>query len=261
MCHKSWFEPTKFALEDFCVYFVLARYVQPMTLERHCMFVNSQDQMNPAHRGKAFTLIEMVTVIAILVILMASGVSLLSGSGSQSRKAGTDMISGLVEQARTIAITTRTDVVVAIAEPGDLPGSDEKCRLGLFRLRKPVAGAPAPTSDKYDLIARWQTLNTGVVLLGDKVDSVHNPMDEAQVNIVYGPAAKEITLNAHIIKINSRGKLILPEGSDPIVFRIAEGGYRGDPRQPKANIRADSGKVSENLLKIGRVTARPYRID
>jgi len=223
------------------------------------MFVNSRNQNNPGNRTKAFTLIEMVTVIAILVILMTSGLSLLSGSGSQSRKAGTDMISGLIEQARTIAITTRTDVVVAIAEPGDLPGGDERCRLGLFRLRKPVAGAPTPTTDKYDLIARWQTLNTGVVLLGGEVDKIRNPIDEKQVNIIYGPSAKEITLNAQIIKINTRGKLILPEGSDPIVFRIAEGGYRGG--QAKANVRSGAAKVSENLLKIGRVTARPYRID
>ncbi len=222
------------------------------------MFVISQHRNNQGNRPKAFTLIETVTVIAVLVILMTAGLSLLSGSGSQSRKAGTDMISGLIEQARTIAITTRTDVVIAIAEPGDLPGGDERCRLGLFRLRKPVAGAPPPTTEKYDLIARWQTLNTGVVLLGGKVGKVPNPLDEDKVPIVYGPSAKEITLNAHIIKINSRGALILPKGSDPITFRIAEGGYRGGKAAP--NIRADK-KVSENLLKIGRVTARPFRID
>jgi prepilin-type N-terminal cleavage/methylation domain-containing protein len=248
-----------YAREALCVYFVLARYVQPKTLQRHYMFVNPRYQIIPGDRMKAFTLIEMVTVIAILVILMTSGLSLLNGSGSQSRKAGTDMMSGLIEQARTIAITTRTDVVLAIAEPGDIAGGDERCRLGLFRLRKPVSGAPTPTTDKYDMIARWQFLNTGIVLLGDKVDGVRNPLDEQQVNIVYGPSIKEITLNAHIIKINSRGKLILPEGSDPIVFRIAEGGYRGG--KAKANIRSGSARVSENVLKVGRVTARPYRID
>lgn len=223
------------------------------------MIVSFPHRVNPDARMKAFSLLEMVTVIAILVILMTSGVSLLSGSGSQSRKAGTDMISGLIDQARTIAITTRTDVLVAIAEPGDLPGGDEKCRLGMFRLRKPVAGAPTPAAEKYDLIARWQTLNTGVVLIGGKVDGVRNPIDETQKNIVYGPSAKEITLNAHVISINSRGALVLPKGSDPVAFRIAEGGYRGGKATP--NIRSDSKKITENLLKIGRVTARPYRID
>ncbi len=221
------------------------------------MFVNSRYKRNPARRTKAFTLIEMVTVIAILVILMTSGISLLSGSGSQSRKTGTDMISGLVEQARTIAITTRTDVFVAVAEPGSSDGTDEKCRIGLFRKRVQVAGAPAPAPNAYDQIGRWQTLNTGVVLLPGAVDGVPNPIDKAPESITYG--ARDKPLKARLISINSRGKLVLPEGSDPIVFRIAEGSYRSGSAQ--ANVRAGAAKVSENLLKIGRVTARPYRID
>ena len=44
-----------------------------------------------------FSLIEMVAVIAILVVLMTAGVSLLNGTGAQSRRAGTDMLSGLID--------------------------------------------------------------------------------------------------------------------------------------------------------------------
>ena len=201
----------------------------------------------------------MVTVISILVILMTAGVGLLNGSGSQSRKAATDMLSGLVDQARTIAITSRSDVLLVIAEPGDLPTGDERCRVGLFRLRKPAAGATTSTPDRYDLLSRWQTLNTGIVLLGGKVEGVRNPIDEPQMSITYGPASKEITANVHAISINSRGSLALPKGSDPIAFRIAEGGYRGG--KAAANMRGEDHDVTENRLKIGRVTARPYRFD
>jgi hypothetical protein len=42
-------------------------------------------------------------------------------------------------------------------------------------------------------------------------------------------------------------------------MRIAEGGYRGGKATP--NRRGDSHAISENRLKIGRVTARPCRID
>ena len=223
------------------------------------MFVTFPHKMTLVRHERAFSLIEMVTVIAILVILMTAGVSLLNGTGSQSRKAGTDMISGMVEQARTIAITSRSDVLVVIAEPGDLAGSDERSKVGLFRLKKPVSGAPATTTERYDLLTRWQTLNTGVVLVGGAVDGVRNPLDEPQMNILYTAANKDVTVNAHVIAINSRGALVLPKGSDPIAFRIAEGGYRGGKATP--NIRGDSKKATENRLKIGRVNARPYRID
>lgn len=49
----------------------------------------------------------MSVVIAILLILMTAGVSLMNGTGAQARRAGTDMLTGMIEQARTTAITTK----------------------------------------------------------------------------------------------------------------------------------------------------------
>ena len=203
----------------------------------------------------AFSLVEMVAVISILVILMTAGVSLLNGSGAQSRKAAADMLSGLIDQARTMAITSGTDILLVIAEPGDLPLGDERSRVGLFRKRAPAEGQP----DKYDLLSHWQLLNTGTILLGGKIDELRNPLDEPKMNITYGPANREITIGVHAISINSRGTLVLPKGSDPIAFRIAEGAYRDGKASP--NTRGGGKTISENRLKIGRVTARPYRID
>jgi 4-hydroxy-3-polyprenylbenzoate decarboxylase len=77
---------------------------------------------------------EMVVVIAIITILMTAGIRVLGGTSSQSRKSATDTVTGLIEQARTTAITSRSIIVMAIAEPGDLPASDKRCRVGLFRV-------------------------------------------------------------------------------------------------------------------------------
>ena len=52
------------------------------------------------NRSAAFSLIEMIVVIAILVILMTAGIAILGGTGAQSRKAGTDMLIGLIEQGK-----------------------------------------------------------------------------------------------------------------------------------------------------------------
>lgn len=204
----------------------------------------------------AFTLIEMVVVIAILVILTAAGVNLIAGSGTQSRKAGTDLLAGLIDQARTAAITSRSYVVLAIAEPGDLPTDDERCRMGLFRVENwpenptdPVIGVP---------MNRWRTLNSGIALIGGQVDGVDNPLDVSELAISYG-TTKPMKVIVHALAFNPRGGLHYPAGSSPIVMRLAEGNYRNG--RASAYKRGDAGSIAENRLKIGRVIARPYRID
>lgn len=204
----------------------------------------------------AFSLVEIVVVIAILVTLMSVGVSLLNGTGSHSRKAGTDLFAGLIEQARTTAITSRCYVVLAIAEPGDLPTEDGRCRVGLFKvetwpddLSNPVKCVP---------LSRWRPLEAGVVLIGGRVDGVENLLDGDEFTIEYG-ATKPLAAKVHAIAFNARGGLHYPAGSSPVAVRIAEGNYRSG--KPVAFPRGAAGGVTENRLKIGRITARPYRID
>jgi prepilin-type N-terminal cleavage/methylation domain-containing protein len=210
----------------------------------------------------AFSLIEMVAVIAILATLMTAGVSLLSGTGLQSRKTGTDMLSGLIEQARTKAITSRSNVLLVIAEPGTLPAQDERCRIGMFKVPDNWLDNPDNVQNA-ELLTRWQTLNTGIVLIPGDVElnntKVPNPIGtNKKMSITYG-GTKNLKVSVYAIAFNSRGGLAYPTGSTPIVLRIAEGGYRGGEAKP--NKRGDSGTITENRLRIGRVTARPYQID
>lgn len=200
----------------------------------------------------------MTAVIAILIILMAGASSLMNGTGAQSRNAGADMLGAMIEQARTSAITSRCYVVLAIAEPGDLPASDERCRLGLFKVA--VDKWPKAPSDMTEavLMSRWRTLETGVALIGGQVDGVANPLDGDELTISYG-TSKPLTVKVHAIAFNPRGGLHYPSGSTPIAMRIAEGRYQN--QKATAYQRGDTGVISENRLKIGRVIARPYRID
>ena len=229
--------------------FPLNRYNKPV--------ISPLTKLGSRHHLAAFSLIEMVAVIAILVALMTAGVSLLNGTGAQSRRTGTDMMAGLIEQARTKAITSRSYVILAIAEPGDLPAGDERCRIGMFR----IEGSEAPTSlDNVNavLLNRWQLLNTGVVLIPGSVDDVENPLDLPQITINYG-GTKNLSVEVHAIAFNPRGGLHLPVGSAPIALRIAEGNYRNGIATPYE--RGTQKSITENRLRIGRVTARPYRLD
>jgi type II secretory pathway pseudopilin PulG len=223
-----------------------------------------------AHGEAAFSLIEMVAVIAILVTLMTAGVSLLKDTGAQSRRTGTDLLTGIIEQARTAAITSRSDVVLAIAEPSEFPAGDERCRIGLFKVKEwpNVASGSALTltPENCVLMSRWQTLNTGIVLLGGDVqiggsdENIKNAVSEQpDVPIAYKGGNRTFSFKVHAIAFNSRGGLRYPVGSNPIVLRVAEGSYRN--KKPTANLRKGQEKPTESILKIGRVTARPYRID
>jgi prepilin-type N-terminal cleavage/methylation domain-containing protein len=216
----------------------------------------------PDSHKSAFSLIEMVAVIAVIVILMTAGVSLMSGTGAQSRKAGTDMLTGMIEQARTAAISSRTIVILAVAEPGDLPIRDEKCRVGLFKLEKGWPDNFGGSLDNAVLMSRWKNLETGIVLLGDEVEGLENPVSAGkEITINYGTTAKPLSVKVHAIAFNARGGLHFPLGSTPIAMRVAEGTYRNGVAFPYKRGGEGSKGVTESRLKIGRVTARPYSID
>jgi type II secretory pathway pseudopilin PulG len=208
------------------------------------------------YAAPAFSLVEMVAVMAILMTLMAAGVSLTSGSGSLSRRTATDMLGAMIEQARTTAITSRSYAVIAIGEPGDLTAGDERCRLGLFK----VATWPEHPEDpiKGVLVSRWRVFDTGVVLIGGDVDGLDNPIDQPEITISYS-GDKSGTARVHAIVFNSRGGLHYPVGSSPVALRIAEGNYRNGKATPYQH--GDAKIVSENRLQIGRVIGRPHRID
>jgi len=200
----------------------------------------------------------MLVVITIIAVLVGAGISLIGGTGVQSRKAGADMISGMVDQARTLAITTRSDVYLVIAEPGTLEGQDERCRLGLLReiTIPPVNPGDTPTKE-FQLVRRWQTLNSGVVLIPGGVDGVPNALDAPKVDMTFTSNKKEIEASVYQLSINSLGSLTLPEGSRPVVLRLAEGAYRNG--SPSPNKVADGQGIAETQITIGRVIARPYR--
>ncbi len=210
-------------------------------------------------RQPAFSIVEMVAVMAVLVMLSLAGLSAWLGTAAQSRAATMDVLVGLVEQARAAAITSRSDVVLAVAQPGDLPAGDGRCRCGWFQVASwPDAAAIGPPTVVGVQMSRWRPLDAGIVLLGGSVDGLDNPMDAPPLTILAGPGESN-PLTVHALVFDPRGGLRYPGGSTPVVMRLAEGGYRGGLAAPSR--RSTVTGVSESRLKIGRVTGHSYRID
>jgi len=207
-------------------------------------------------RTRAFTLVEMVIVMSVMALLLSVGIHALGDARGQARQAATDSITGMLEQARATAITSRCVVALALAGPDELPSGDARCRLGLFKIHDWPA---APTALDGTLVGRWQALPDGVVMLPGSVNGLHNPCDEPPVTIRYLAATRPVAGSFRLLAFSPRGTLLWPPGAEPLALRIAEGSYRNG--EATANISNRSHAVAENLLQIGRLTARPYPFD
>lgn len=206
----------------------------------------------------AFSLVELAVVVTILLTLTAAGIHLFKNTATHARKCGTELLTSLIENARSSAITSRRHVIVAIAEPGDLTGSDDRCRIGLFK----VESWPGPFDGEINAatqLGRWHPLETGLTAASGSFENLDNPLDQAELTLNYGNATKPRSAKVHAIVINPRGAIELPTGINPLLIRIAEGVYRNGKAIPRP--KADNGAVAENKIKIGRVIARAYRID
>ena len=99
----------------------------------------------------------------------------------------------------------------------------------------------------------------GAIPYGGDYEGIRNPYDLPELTVRYTSAGKQVEVVVHALAFTPRGGLQWPEGSDPVVMRVAEGAYRSGKAMP--DLRGESKGVSENRLQIGRVVARPFRID
>jgi len=172
----------------------------------------------------------MLVVIAIAGGLLAIGLTLSGKSGERARRNASERLAGLVEQARSAAITRRTTVVLAIAPPD---GTHEATRIGLFEVaRPPRAGQPL---DGHAL-QRWIRLPDGVDFTQGEVAGFANPLDAEPLELRWHDGRQRATV--HALAFTPRGGLAWPAGSTPVALSLGNG-----------------------ALRIGRAVARPWRLD
>jgi len=203
--------------------------------------------------GHGFTFLELLSVMAVIGILLAAGAGLM-GRGAEKTRTAVATLSGMVDQGRALAITMRRTVVLALAAPDEVESGDGQCRVGLL-----VTDALKQDGSVCEavMVGRWEVMPIGVVLSGGGVAEYRNPLDENPVALRYVVGGRPVEIRVHALAFTARGGLAWPCGSDPVILRVTEGRYRGGV----ATVRPSGGTVVEEKLRIGRVIARPWRID
>lgn len=209
--------------------------------------------MNPSaphHRAlkSGFSLVELLVVMILVGALLTLGLGVFGKTAASNRRTATDQLVASIEQARTAAITRRKPVILAIAAPA--PGdSDANYRIGLFETDKmPERG----TAIEALQLQRWSILPAGVVFFDGAVDGLDNPLDEETVNLSWKDGENEARV--HVLAFHPRGGLALPAGSEPVAVSLGTGVLRDGRTIPTS----DGGR---NSLRIGRIVARPWRLD
>lgn len=196
----------------------------------------------------------MLVVLAIAMLLVAAGIPLLPSTRAHARRTATDQFLAMAEQARTTAIAKRATILLAFAEPDR---QDDSCRIGLLQIRDERPDLSTVTSPIHcTLLGAWKSLETGIVFLSGAGDGIENPLDRQMISIA---CPGKPPMRVHAIAFHPQGGLQYPPGSGPLAIRIAEGSYRTG--KPTPDQRAGQTAITENRIKIGRVTARAYLID
>ena len=117
----------------------------------------------PLNRPAAFTLVELLTVIAIIVLLVSMAGAMFRGGGASLPSAAATL-AGLIDQTREMAILKRQPTALAMLGPG----SDAAARV-FFALEYERETAT------WRQISRWETLPAGVVADTGK-DSTGTPL-------------------------------------------------------------------------------------
>lgn len=189
-----------------------------------------------------------MVVIGLLLVAIVGG---LRGAG-RARRTGRDALMTTVDRARTAAISSQRQVLLAVAEPADLAGSGGRPHLGLFELE----AAPEPDgSVNGKQIGHWRALPRGLVLIGGEVNGLRNLLDEQELNLTCKDGRSVVKV--HGFGFNERGGLAWPAGSDPMALKLAEGTYVHG--EPKVTGRGGS-EAGSDAVRVGRVIARPWRV-
>lgn len=163
---------------------------------------------NARRHVPAFSLVEMLAVIAVMSILLLVGAGVMSPNEGRRTSMARDMVVAHLEQARSHAISTGapTAVVFAPSDPG-LGGRSGRI-IGVVE----VSGADKSTK----LLSRWKELPKGQIFMLRSLASLTRPTileDSEKLLVGYrGDQGQAFDLSMPYVLFGSEGAVLHPVG-------------------------------------------------
>ncbi|MEP2776776.1 MAG: prepilin-type N-terminal cleavage/methylation domain-containing protein [Luteolibacter sp.] len=210
---------------------------------------------NPAKRFRSpsgFSLIEILTVIAIMAILLVAAIPVLSNTSSNARQASREIIKAHLQQARAQAISSGNATALAIPVLGTGKALGARA-LTLFEVEYDGSNYVAmtdPDTGQQAMLQRWQELpgNFHFVTAADIGGSDTTIMDSAsrlETNF------KGENISCHMIVFAPNGQIVRP--ADEVNIVIAQAVKQG------SGLRLTDKNGSEpiyELFQVNRLTGR-----
>jgi prepilin-type N-terminal cleavage/methylation domain-containing protein len=216
------------------------------------------DRYRPATKNPpvpAFSLIELLTVIAIIAVLLVAAIPMFSNSAVNASQASREIVKAHLQQARAHAIASGSSTAVAIPVLGS--GGELGARaISLFEVEKTGAiYTPAKDANGDELLLqRWETLPGNFhFLTASQVSSgkptIIDSADTLQTNY------KGIAVTCHFIVFAPNGQIVLP--ASEINIALAQAAPRGSTL---ALTRKNEGSPVFDLIQVNRLTGRTRSI-
>lgn len=206
-------------------------------------------------RLPAFSLVELLAVIAIMALLMAVAVPVFSDPSNSARQSSREIIKAHLQRARAHAIASGS--ATAIAVPVLATGGELGARaITLFEVAKNGA-VYEPVKDAGGVemqLQRWETLPGGFHFMPSSLVSSPKPtiVDSAET-LQTNYKGKAVT--CHLIVFAPNGQIVLPSSETNIaIARAARSG------SSLAITQKSKGSPVYDLLQVNRLTGRTRNI-